>query len=175
MLAGIREIAVITCPHEQSKFKQLLGNGEQWGIEISFISQPSPDGIAQAYILAEDFLNNTPSALILGDNIFFGHGLTESLLRLSTKKKGAAILGYRVNDPQAYGVISLNSSNEIPALTEKPLMPESNYVATGLYFLDNTAVARAQSLTPSKRGELEIIDLLKTYLDDNMLDAEILG
>ena len=175
MISGIRDIAIITTSEDLPSFKRLLGDGKQWGISLIFIVQPSPDGIAQAYILAEKFLNGAPSALILGDNIFFGHGLPEILERAGSHKSGATIFGYHVADPTRYGVIGFNSDGLVNSLVEKPLEPVSNYVATGLYFLDEDAPELAKTLKPSDRGELEILTLLELYLSKSLLRVEKIG
>ena len=175
MISGIRDIAIITTSEDLPSFKRLLGDGKQWGISLTFIVQPSPDGIAQAYILAEKFLNGAPSALILGDNIFFGHGLPEILERAGSHKSGATIFGYHVADPTRYGVIGFNSDGLVNSLVEKPLEPVSNYVATGLYFLDEDAPELVKTLKPSDRGELEILTLLELYLSKSLLRVEKIG
>jgi len=175
MLAGIREIAIITTQDDQPQFRRLLGDGSAWGIRLEYIVQPSPDGLAQAYLLAEDFLAGAPSAMVLGDNLFFGHGLTESLITASGKATGGTVFGYRVADPQRYGVVGFGPDGRVTSLVEKPEKPLSDYAVTGLYFLDGSAPARARSVKPSARGELEITDLLETYLADGSLTVELLG
>jgi glucose-1-phosphate thymidylyltransferase len=175
MVSGIRDIAIITTSEDLPSFKRLLGDGKQWGISLTFIVQPSPDGIAQAFILTENFLNGAPSALILGDNIFFGHGLPEILERADSFKSGATIFGYHVADPRRYGVIGFNSDGLVNSLVEKPSEPVSNYVATGLYFLDEDAPELAKTLKPSDRGELEILTLLELYLKKSLLRVEKIG
>ena len=175
MLAGIREIAIITTEDDQPQFRRLLGDGSAWGIRLEYIVQPSPDGLAQAYLLAEDFLAGAPSAMVLGDNLFFGHGLTESLITASGKTTGGTVFGYRVADPQRYGVVGFGPDGRVTSLVEKPEKPLSDYAVTGLYFLDGSAPARARSVKPSARGELEITDLLETYLADGSLTVELLG
>jgi glucose-1-phosphate thymidylyltransferase len=175
MLAGIREIAIITTPQDQEQFKRILGDGHQWGLELSYIVQPSPDGLAQAYLLAEDFLAGAPSALVLGDNIFYGHGLSEVLRNASIKQTGGTVFGYRVSDPERYGVVAFDVEGRASEIIEKPDVPPSNYAVTGLYFLDGTAPDRAKKVKPSKRGELEITTLLEMYLDDGLLDVQRMG
>jgi len=175
MLAGIREIAIITTADDQPQFQRLLGDGSAWGIRLEYIVQPSPDGLAQAYLLAEDFLAGAPSAMVLGDNLFFGHGLTESLIAASGKSVGGTVFGYRVADPQRYGVVGFGQDGRVTSLVEKPEKPLSDYAVTGLYFLDGSAPTRARSVKPSARGELEITDLLETYLADGTLTVELLG
>ncbi len=175
MQAGIREVLVITTPHEQSLFKQLLGDGSQWGIEISFAVQESPDGLAQALIIAEDFLDGSPSCLILGDNIFHGGGLQEVLFRSMLITGGSTVFGYWVRDPERYGVVEFDADMRVLNLEEKPSKPRSNYAVTGLYFYDNRASQFARELKPSPRGELEITDLNRRYLEDGSLRLERLG
>ncbi|MEL6204850.1 MAG: glucose-1-phosphate thymidylyltransferase RfbA [Pseudomonadota bacterium] len=174
MLAGIREIAVITTPQDQDQFRRLMGDGTQWGLDLTYIQQPSPDGLAQAYILAEAFLAGAPSAMVLGDNIFFGHGLPELMVRADTKVEGGTVFGYRVADPERYGVVAFDGET-VSAIIEKPAVPPSNYAVTGLYFLDGTAPARAREVKPSDRGELEITSLLEMYLADGTLTVERMG
>ena len=166
MLAGIREIAIITTPQDQDQFQRLLGDGQQWGLTFTYIKQPSPDGLAQAYLLAEDFLDGAPSAMVLGDNIFFGHGLPEQLKSADTRKTGGTVFGYRVADPERYGVVGFAPDGTVNQILEKPENPPSPYAVTGLYFLDGTAPARARAVVPSERGELEITSLLESYLED---------
>lgn len=175
MLAGIREIAIITTLEDQLQFKRLLGDGSQWGLALTYIVQPSPDGLAQAYILAEDFLDGLPSALVLGDNIFYGHGLTEMLERASLMLTGGTVFGYHVSDPESYGVVGFNASGTAETIVEKPTHPPSNYAVTGLYFLDEKAPERAKKVTPSSRGELEIVSLLNFYLEEGSLKVETMG
>ncbi|PTX57726.1 glucose-1-phosphate thymidylyltransferase [Litoreibacter ponti] len=175
MLAGIREIAVITTPEDQAQFQRLLGDGSQWGVSLTFIVQPSPDGLAQAYLLAETFLDGAPSAMVLGDNIFFGHGLPELLSAADDKTTGGTVFGYRVTDPERYGVVQTDASGKVVDLVEKPKVPPSNYAVTGLYFLDGTASDRARSISPSERNELEITALLQTYLKDELLTVQRMG
>ena len=175
MLAGIREIAVITTPHDAPLFQRLLGDGAQWGVQLSYIEQPSPDGLAQAYLLAEDFLAGAPSAMVLGDNVFFGHGLPDVLAAADARTEGGTVFGYRVRDPQRYGVVGFDADGRVSSIEEKPDHPRSKYAVTGLYFLDGTAPDRARTLTPSPRGELEIVSLLETYLNEGTLTVEQMG
>jgi glucose-1-phosphate thymidylyltransferase len=174
MLTGIRDIAVITTPQDQAQFQRTLGDGSAWGLSLTYIAQPSPDGLAQAYLLAERFLDGAPSAMVLGDNIFFGHGLPP-LLQAADHAAGGTVFGYHVADPQRYGVVDFAPDGRARAIIEKPDVPPSNYAVTGLYFLDNTASARAASVTPSARGELEIVSLLESYLQDGLLDVQKMG
>lgn len=175
MQAGIREILVITTPHEQSLFQQLLGDGSQWGIEISFAVQPSPDGLAQAFIIGEEFLDGSPSCLILGDNIFHGGGLTDLLVKSTNRQNGSTVFGYWVRDPERYGVVEFDDDMRVLSLAEKPEKPLSNYAVTGLYFYDGRASQFARELRPSPRGEYEITDLNRRYLEDSSLHLERLG
>ncbi|WP_050931894.1 glucose-1-phosphate thymidylyltransferase RfbA [Aestuariivita boseongensis] len=175
MLAGIREIAVITTPEDQDQFRRTLGDGGQWGLSLSYIEQPSPDGLAQAYILAEDFLAGAPSAMVLGDNIFFGHGLPEVLAAADARDTGGTVFGYRVADPERYGVVDFDDQGQARAIIEKPEVPPSNYAVTGLYFLDGTAPVRARNVQPSARGELEITTLLEMYLKEGQLSVQQMG
>ena len=175
MLAEIREILIITTPQDQEQFKRILGDGNQWGINLSYEVQQRPDGLAQAFIIAEEFLNGAPSALILGDNIFFGHRLPELMASVSDKKKGAAVFGYHVNDPERYGVVGFDDAGNVNSIVEKPRVPPSSYAVTGLYFVDGTAPDRAKCVQPSKRGELEITTLLESYLSDGALMVEKMG
>ena len=175
MLAGIREIAVITTPEDQSQFQRLLGDGSQWGVTLTFIVQPSPDGLAQAYLLAEEFLDGAPSAMVLGDNIFFGHGLPELLSKADDVVEGGTVFGYRVTDPERYGVVGMDEAGKVVEIIEKPEVPPSNYAVTGLYFLDGSAPDRARAIKPSERGELEITSLLETYLNDEQLTVQRMG
>ena len=175
MLAGIREIAVITTPWEQDRFRRLLMDGSQWGLSLTYIPQPSPDGLAQAYMLADRFLDGTPSAMVLGDNLFFGHGLSELLLSANAHEVGATVFGYQVADPGRYGVLAFDSAGDVSAIVEKPRNPPSRFAVCGLYFLDGTAPERAKSLVPSARGEFEIVDLLETYLADGTLQVIKMG
>ncbi|MCF7702217.1 glucose-1-phosphate thymidylyltransferase RfbA [Loktanella sp. M215] len=175
MLAGIREIGIITTPADQAQFQHLLGDGSQWGVQITWLVQPSPDGLAQAYLVGEDFLDGAPSAMVLGDNIFFGHGLPEMLASADAKTSGGTVFGYRVSDPERYGVVGMDAEGTVTQIVEKPKDPPSHYAVTGLYFLDDTAPARARAITPSERGELEITSLLETYLADGSLTVERMG
>jgi len=175
MLAGISEIAVITTPTDQSQFERLLGDGSQWGISFTFIQQPSPDGLAQAYLLAADFLAGAASAMVLGDNVFFGHGLPELLAAASARKQGGTVFGYHVTDPQRYGVVDFDKDGSVRKLVEKPASPPSNYAVTGLYFLDEKAPELAAQVKPSRRNELEIIDLLELYRSQGLLWVEKMG
>ena len=175
MLAGIRDIAIITTPHDQAQFQNLLGDGAQWGLSLHYIEQPSPDGLAQSYILAEDFLDGAPSVMVLGDNIFFGHDLPKLLQTAADNNTGATIFGYHVSDPERYGVADFDENNRVKSITEKPDNPASNYAITGLYFMDETAPRRARNVKPSPRGELEITSLLQSYLDDNTLSLTRMG
>jgi len=175
MLAGIREILIITTPQDQDQFQRLLGDGSQWGIHLHYKVQPSPDGLAQAFILAEDFLDGAPSAMVLGDNIFFGHGLQKVLAVADAQENGAAVFGYHVADPERYGVIEFDDNEKVVNIVEKPKIPPSNYAITGLYFVDGSAPQRAKRVTPSKRGELEITSLLETYLHEGSLCVEKMG
>lgn len=175
MLAGIRQIAVITTPQDQDQFQRTLGDGSQWGLSLTWIVQPSPDGLAQAYILAEDFLDGAPSAMVLGDNIFFGHGLTALLAQATAQPAGASVFGYRVSDPERYGVVAFDSQGRVESIVEKPAKPLSNYAVTGLYFMDGTAPAKARAVRPSARGELEITTLLEMYLAEGTLSVQKMG
>ena len=175
MLGGIREIAIITTREDQDQFRRLLGDGSQWGLAFTYIVQPSPDGLAQAYILAEDFLAGAPSAMVLGDNIFFGHGLPLLLEAADRRGSGGTVFGYRVADPERYGVVAFDDSGAVSQIIEKPATPPSDYAVTGLYFLDGTAPERARAVKPSERGELEITTLLETYLHDGSLTVERMG
>ena len=173
MLAGIREIAVITTPQDQAQFQAVLGDGTQWGVALTYITQPAPEGLAQAYLLAETFLDGHPSAMILGDNLFFGHGLPG--LMAAAPETGGTVFGYHVADPERYGVVSFDTAGRVEAIVEKPARPASNYAVTGLYFLDGSASTRARSVTPSARGELEIADLLQSYLTEDALNVQLMG
>ena len=175
MLAGIREIAIITTPHDQDQFIRTLGDGSQWGLSLTYIVQDSPDGLAQAYILAEDFLNGAPSAMVLGDNIFFGHGLSALLRDADQQETGGTVFGYRVADPERYGVVAFDDAGNVTEIIEKPEVPPSNYAVTGLYFLDGSAPERARAVQPSPRGELEITSLLEMYLKDGLLSVQQMG
>lgn len=175
MLANIREILIITTAQDQDQFKRLLRDGSQWGVSLNYKVQPHPDGLAQAFILAEDFLDGAPSAMVLGDNIFFGNGLSEILSAANAQKEGATVFGYHVSDPERYGVVTFNKNGNALSIVEKPNSPSSNYAVTGLYFLDSTASDRAKRIIPSQRGELEITSLLETYLNEDNLHVERMG
>ena len=175
MLAGIRDILVISTPQDTPRFEQLLGNGSQWGLNISYEVQANPEGLAQAFIIGEQFIANDLSALVLGDNIFYGHDLHHLLANAMAKNKGASVFAYHVQDPERYGVVEFDSSNKAVSIEEKPAQPKSNYAVTGLYFYDSNVVEIAKGLKPSKRGELEITDLNRIYLEQGMLDVEIMG
>jgi glucose-1-phosphate thymidylyltransferase len=175
MLAGIRDILIITTPHEQEGFKRLLGDGSFLGMNFSYAAQPSPDGLAQAFIIGKEFVGKDQVALCLGDNIFFGHGLTEHLLSASKRKDGATVFGYVVKDPERYGVVDFDQSGKAAHIEEKPKNPRSNWAVTGLYFYDNSVIDIAAQLKPSPRGELEITDVNKAYLQQGRLSVERLG
>ena len=175
MLAGIRDILIITTAEDQAQFKRLLGDGNQWGVNLSYVIQSNPEGLAQAFILAEDFLDGAPSAMILGDNIFFGHGLPKILESADIEKLGATVFVYHVSDPQRYGVVDFDEDGIVRNILEKPEFPPSNYAITGLYFVDETAPERAKLVKPSARGELEITSLLESYRHENILRIEKMG
>ncbi|MCJ8138987.1 glucose-1-phosphate thymidylyltransferase RfbA [Falsirhodobacter halotolerans] len=175
MLAGIRDIAIITTPQDQDQFQRLMGDGSQWGIRITWLVQPSPDGLAQAYLIAQAFLDGAPSAMVLGDNIFFGHGLPDLMKAADAQPQGGTVFGYHVADPERYGVVAFDAEGRVETIIEKPEVPPSNYAVTGLYFLDGTAPERAASIAPSPRGELEITSLLGTYLQDGQLTVQQMG
>ncbi len=175
MLTGIRDIAIITTPDDQDQFKRLMGDGSQWGLSLTYISQPKPEGLAQAYILAEEFLNGAASVMVLGDNIFFGHGLTDVLQQADRQSSGGTVFGYRVADPERYGVVGFDHAGKVTSIIEKPENPASQYAVTGLYFLDGTAPEKARNIKPSARGELEITSLLEMYLNTGELTVELLG
>jgi len=175
MLSGIREVAIITTPADQAQFQKLLGDGKKWGMHIEWIIQPTPDGLAQAYILAEDFLDGAPSAMVLGDNIFFGHDLQALAHEASKQTKGGTVFGYQVADPERYGVVGFDDQGRATSIVEKPSNPASNFAVTGLYFLDGEAPERARSVKKSERGELEITSLLETYLNDGSLNVQRMG
>jgi glucose-1-phosphate thymidylyltransferase len=175
MLAGIRDVLVINTPHEQELFKRLLGDGSTWGMNIQYAVQPSPDGLAQAYLIGRDFVGGKPSCLVLGDNIFYGHGLTDVLRRAASQAEGATVFGYYVKDPERYGVAEFDANGQVLSLEEKPKAPKSHYAVTGLYFYDGQASDYAAALKPSPRGELEITDLNKVYLAQGKLRCEKLG
>jgi len=174
MLAGVRDILVITTPHEQEAFRRLLGDGSDLGLSIGYAAQPSPDGIAQAFLIGADFIGGDRVVLALGDNIFYGHGFTESLRRAGERPEGATVFAYRVRDPERYGVVEFDKTGKAISLEEKPKQPKSNYAVTGLYFYDANVVPYAKSLKPSPRGELEITDLNRLYLDKGTLSVEIM-
>ncbi|MCI5043849.1 MAG: glucose-1-phosphate thymidylyltransferase RfbA [Aquisalinus sp.] len=175
MLAGIRDILIITTPEEQIRFQNLLGDGSAWGIKLTYVAQPSPDGLACAFILGEDFIGDEPACLILGDNIFYGSGLMEKLTSAATLQSGARVFAYYVRDPERYGVVSFDKDGVAQSIEEKPLHPKSNWAVTGLYFYDNTVVEKAKSLKPSARGEYEITDLNMIYLEERNLTIERLS
>jgi glucose-1-phosphate thymidylyltransferase len=175
MLAGIRDIALITTPQDQDQFQRTLGDGSQWGLSLTYIAQPRPEGLAQAYILARDFLNGAPSAMVLGDNIFFGHGLPDLLAEAKAQTVGGTVFGYRVADPERYGVVDFAPDGTARSIIEKPEVPPSNFAVTGLYFLDGTAPDRAAEVRPSARGELEITTLLESYLAEGALRVSRMG
>lgn len=175
MLAGITDILVITTPHDQSLFQQLLGDGAQWGLRIAYAAQPHPGGLAQAFLIGREFIGADGCALVLGDNIFYGHGLTEHLRRAAAQHDGATVFAYRVTDPYRYGVVEFDAEGQAIGIEEKPVMPRSHYAVTGLYFYDNQVVRLAERLRPSARGELEITDLNRCYLEKRQLRVEMLG
>jgi glucose-1-phosphate thymidylyltransferase len=175
MLAGIKEILVITTPDDQPAFKKLLGSGDQWGVRFEYAVQPSPDGLAQAFIIGEDFLQGGPSCLVLGDNLIYGHGLSEVLQQAHARRKGATVFSYRVEDPERYGIVSFDEQRKVTSIEEKPSSPKSHWAVIGLYFYDGQVVEIAKGLRPSARGELEITDVNKTYLDQGQLYVEQLG
>jgi glucose-1-phosphate thymidylyltransferase len=175
MHAGIRDVLIISTPEDCPRFEALLGDGARWGMQFSYIVQPSPDGLAQAFVLGADFLGNSSSALVLGDNIFFGHDLTRLLASANARTSGATVFAYHVQDPHRYGVVEFDGAGRAVSIEEKPLVPKSNYAVTGLYFYDNTVVERARGLKPSARGELEITDLNRLYLNANSLSVETMG
>ena len=175
MLAGIREILIITTPEDQSAFRTLLGDGQKWGLSLSYAVQPKPEGLAQAFIIGKNFIGSDHCCLILGDNIFYGHGLSEILIESSTLKDGATVFGYYVNDPERYGVVAFDESGLAKSIVEKPSKPESNWAVTGLYFYDNEVISIAESIKPSDRGELEITDVNRVYLEHNSLKVQQLG
>ena len=175
MLAGIRDILIITTPHDQQSFINLLGSGIQWGLNLTYEAQPNPDGLAQAFIIGEKFIGNDSVSLVLGDNIFYGHGLDKLLAHAKQKEKGATVFGYYVKDPERYGVVDFDDAGHAISLEEKPENPSSNYAVTGLYFYDNDVINIAKNIKPSPRGELEITDVNKVYLEQGNLDVELMG
>jgi glucose-1-phosphate thymidylyltransferase len=175
MLGGIREVLVISTPQDTPRFESLLGDGSQWGMKISYTVQPSPDGLAQAFILGEDFIGDDACALVLGDNIFYGHELAQLTQKAAQRASGATVFAYPVNDPERYGVVEFNADGAAVSLEEKPVKPKSRYAVTGLYFYDNTVVELAKNLKPSARGELEITDLNRLYLEAGHLQVEVMG
>ena len=175
MLAGIREVLIISTPDHLPLFEKLLGDGSKWGMQFSYVEQPSPDGLAQAFILGKEFLNGEPACLVLGDNLFYGNGLVEVLKKAATLTKGAIVFGYRVSEPQHYGVVEFAPDGKVLSLEEKPTQPKSNYAVPGIYFYDAQASAIAAGLKPSPRGELEITDLSRVYLEQGQLQVELLG
>jgi glucose-1-phosphate thymidylyltransferase len=175
MLAGIRDVLIISTPQDTPRFEQLLGDGSLWGMNLSYAVQPTPDGLAQAFIIGTDFIGNDPCALVLGDNVFFGHELATDLLRAAERESGATVFAYQVNDPERYGVVEFDRSGKVISLEEKPEQPKSRYAVTGLYFYDNQVVDIARDLKPSARGELEITDLNKRYLDAGELTVSLMG
>ena len=175
MVGGMRDILIISTPEDTPRFESLLGDGSQWGVSLKYKVQPSPDGLAQAFLLGEDFIGDDPSALILGDNIFYGHDLQELIQSADQRENGATVFAYHVHDPERYGVAEFNDNNQVISLEEKPAQPKSNYAVTGLYFYDEQVVELAKSIKPSPRGELEITDLNKLYLAQKILSVEIMG
>jgi glucose-1-phosphate thymidylyltransferase len=175
MLAGIREVLIITTPEDAAQFKRVLGDGSDFGVSLTYEVQPKPEGLAQAFHIGADFVRGGPSALILGDNIFYGHGLSDLLASADARKEGATVFAYRVNDPEAFGVVEFDATGKAISIEEKPKAPKSNYAVTGLYFYDETVVDRARDMKPSARGELEITDLNRLYLDEGSMAVEIMG
>ena len=175
MLAGIRDVLIISTPQDTPRFEHLLGDGSKWGMSLSYAVQPSPDGLAQAFIIGADFVGNSPSTLILGDNIFYGHNLGDQLKRADQQASGATVFAYAVTDPERYGVVEFDAERRAVSIEEKPAQPKSRYAVTGLYFYDNTVVDVARSIKPSPRGELEITDVNRVYLENGDLDVELMG
>lgn len=175
MLAGIREILIISTPQDTPRFEQLLGDGSQWGLKLQYAVQPSPDGLAQAFLIGEHFLNGAPSALVLGDNIFYGHDFQGLLKKADAQQSGASVFAYHVQDPERYGVAEFDAQGQVLSLEEKPAQPKSNYAVTGLYFYDSQVVELAKGLKPSSRGELEITDLNRLYLEQGQLNVQLMG
>ena len=175
MLAGIRDILIISTPQDTPRFQQLLGDGSQWGLNLQYALQPSPDGLAQAFLIGESFIGDAPSALVLGDNIFYGHDIHDLLAHAQARSEGATVFAYHVHDPERYGVAEFDASGKVLSLEEKPAQPKSHYAVTGLYFYDNQVVSLAKDLKPSPRGELEITDLNRLYLEQSQLHVEIMG
>jgi glucose-1-phosphate thymidylyltransferase len=175
MLAGIRDILVISTPQDTPRFAQLLGDGSAWGLSLSYAEQPSPDGLAQAFLIGETFLAGAPSALVLGDNLFYGHDLPQLLRAADARERGATVFAYHVQDPERYGVVAFDATGRVVDIEEKPVRPRSNYAVTGLYFYDGSVVERARALRPSARGELEITDLNRSYLQEGRLAVELMG
>ena len=175
MLAGIRDILVISTPQDTPRFAQLLGDGSAWGLSLSYAEQPSPDGLAQAFLIGEHFLAGAPSALVLGDNLFYGHDLPQLLRAADARERGATVFAYHVQDPERYGVVAFDATGRVIDIEEKPARPKSNYAVTGLYFYDGSVVERARALRPSARGELEITDLNRSYLQEGRLAVELMG
>ena len=175
MLAGMRDILIISTPQDTPRFEQLLGDGNQWGLNLQYAVQPSPDGLAQAFVIGEQFLNGAPSALVLGDNIFYGHSLQPLLQRADAQRQGATVFAYHVQDPERYGVAEFDAQGKVLSLEEKPQQPKSSYAVTGLYFYDSQVVELAKALQPSPRGELEITDLNKLYLQQGQLNVQLMG